>query len=261
VTNNHVVEDAGEVELVLASGERVAARVVATDPLTDLAVVEASRKDLPPAQFANTLPRVGQLALAMGAPLGFEDSVTAGIVSGLHRAIPSGGTTPALVDLVQTDAPISPGNSGGGLFDANGMVIGINVAYLPPESGAVSLGFAISSPTVRDVVDQLIKNGQVEHAFLGIEPRPLTPEIASQLKTQTNQGVVVYNVTPGSAADKAGMESGDIITSFDGKQVRSVEDLYAALRSKKPGDTVGVTVQRGGEEQELEVTLDSRPAQ
>jgi S1-C subfamily serine protease len=260
VTNHHVVEGATNVMVALASGERLSARVQAVDPLTDLAVVTVDRQNLPPLEFADRLPRVGETALAIGNPLGFESSVTAGIISGLHRSIPSGGSTPALVDLLQTDAAISPGNSGGALVDGNGEVIGVNVAYIPPTESAVSLGFAIPAPTAIDVIEQLISTGRVEHAFLGIEPRPLTPDIARQLNISTSEGVLVFNVTPGSAAAKGGVQPGDVITSFNGQKITSVEDLYTALRETKPGQSVKMEVVRGGQKQELTVTLDARPA-
>jgi serine protease DegQ len=260
VTNNHVVEGSTSLQVVLASGETLDASVVATDPLTDLAVVKVDRK-LAPAQFASELPPVGSIVLAIGSPLGFENSVTQGIISGVHRSIPSGGSTPALVDLLQTDAAISPGNSGGALVGVDRKLVGINVAYIPPSSSAVAIGFAIPATTVSDVVPQLIKNGKVEHAFLGIEPRPLTPQIASQLGLSTAQGVLVYDVSSGSAADKAGLKQGDIITNFDGKDIKSVEDLYAALKPKNPGDKVTLTVVRDNKSQDLSVTLDSRPQQ
>jgi S1-C subfamily serine protease len=259
VTNNHVVEGATSIVIALASGERLPASLVATDPMTDLAVVRVQQQGLPPAEFNEEIPVVGELAVAMGNPLGFENSVTAGIVSGLHRSIPSGGSTPALVDLIQTDAPISPGNSGGALIDQNGNVMGINVAYIPPQEGAASLGFAIPSATVVDVVNQLLEDGTVEHAFLGVEPRPVTPEIANQLGLAVEEGVFVFGLTPGAAAERAGLEEGDVIVEFNGDQIASVEDLFAALRQASPGETVSVKVDRGGQEQTLDVTLDDRP--
>jgi S1-C subfamily serine protease len=259
VTNNHVVEGATSIVIVLASGERLPASLVATDPVTDLAVVRVQQQGLPAAEFNEELPVVGELAVAMGNPLGFENSVTAGIISGLHRSIPSGGSTPALVDLIQTDAPISPGNSGGALVDESGSVMGINVAYIPPQEGATSLGFAIPSATVVDVVTQLLEDGTVEHAFLGVEPRPVTPEIASQLGLAVDEGVFVFGLTPGAAAESAGIQEGDIIVDFNGEQITMVEDLFAALRQASPGDTVDVTVNRAGQEQTLQVTLDDRP--
>jgi S1-C subfamily serine protease len=259
VTNAHVADDASSLTVVLVSGEQLPATFKASDPLTDLAVINVDRKNLPPAEFADALPQVGELAVAMGNPLGFENTVTAGIVSGLHRSIPSGGQTPALVDLIQTDAAISPGNSGGALVNGEGKVMGINVAFIPPSEGAVAIGFGIPAPTVTDTVDQLLKNGNVEHAFLGISPRPLTPEIASQLGLSSPNGVLVFQVSPGAAAEQAGVQAGDVITKFNGKDITSVEDLYAALRDNKPGDRVPMTVMRQNKPMDVTITLDSRP--
>ena len=260
VTNQHVVADAQNVSIALASGERLDAEVIATDPLTDLAVLRVQREGLPSAEFDEELPQAGALVLAVGNPLGFESSVSAGIVSGLHRAIPSGGATPALVDLLQTDAAISPGNSGGALVGADGRVVGINVAYLPPsQSGAVSIGFAIPAVTVKDVVEQLLESGVVQHAFLGIQPRPLTPAIAQQLDLNVSNGVLVFGVSSGGAADNAGLQPGDVIVSFGETEIESVEDLFAALREHAPGEEVDVVLVREGDEQTLSVTLDERP--
>jgi S1-C subfamily serine protease len=259
VTNNHVVEGATGIVVVLTSGERLSATLLATDPLTDLAVVRVEKTGLPPASFNEEIPLVGELAIAIGNPLGFESSVTAGIVSGLHRSIPSGGTTPSLVDLIQTDAAISPGNSGGALVDSEGRVMGINVAYIPPQESAVSLGFAIPSATVVDTVEQLLEDGTVEHAFLGIEPRPVTPDIASQLGLPVDEGVFVFSLTPGGGAEQAGLQEGDVIVEFNGQSVATVEDLFSALRGTSPGDTVSIKVNRGGQEQTLQVTMGERP--
>jgi S1-C subfamily serine protease len=260
VTNQHVVEGSQALRVVLVSGERLDARLIAADELTDLAVIQVERSGLPAATFREDLPVIGELAIAIGNPLGFESSVTAGIISGLHRAIPSGGQTPALVDLMQTDAAISPGNSGGALVDSSGDVMGINVAYIPPEASAVSIGFAIPSPTVKTVVEQLIETGRVEHAFLGVAPRPLTPEIASQLGINADEGILIFDVPAGSAAANAGVQPGDVLLEIDGTPVASVEDLYAALREKKPGDQVTLKVLRAGQETTLTATLDSRPS-
>lgn len=260
VTNNHVVEGATSVQVVLTSGERLPATVQAVDPLTDLAVVRVERTDLPPAVFAEELPQVGELAVAMGSPLGFENSVTAGIVSARHRSIPSGGQTPALVDLIQTDAAISPGNSGGALVNKEAKVMGINVAYIPPTSQAVSIGFAIPSPTVRSVVTQLLETGSVSHAYLGVEARELTAQMAQQLGLSASEGVVVFSVDSGSAAEQAGLQPGDVITAVNGMPLQSVEDLFAALRELEPGEEVKLSVDRHGEQLELTATLTDRPA-
>ena len=259
VTNNHVVEDGSLIEVVLANGERVEGTLLASDPRTDIAVLRIKRKNLPAARFTDALPEVGELAIAMGSPLGFENTVTAGIVSGLHRSIPSGGTTPALVDLLQTDAAISPGNSGGALVDASGNVIGINVAYIPPQAGSVSIGFAIPSPTVRRVVEQLIDSGRVEHAFLGVELRDLTPQIAAEFAIPVDEGILVFSVVPDSGASRSGMEPGDVLTAIDGESLRTIEDFLRVLRNRKPADTIVVELVRGQDVRELEATLTDRP--
>lgn len=261
VTNDHVVSGAQEVVVALASGERLPAAVEATDPITDLAVLRVDRQGLPTADFADELPEVGELAVAMGNPLGFENTVTAGIVSGLHRSIPSGGQTPALVDLIQTDAAISPGNSGGALVGADAAVMGINVAYIPPQAQAVAIGFAIPAPTVVDVVTQLLEEGEVSHAFLGIRPAPLSPQLAQQAGLEADEGVAVLTVIEGSGAERAGLEPGDVIVSADGEPLRSVEDLFGILRNRNPGDRLELEIVRGADRQTITVELTGRPEQ
>jgi serine protease DegQ len=261
VTNAHVVAGADAVQVAFVDGERVDAEVRASDPRSDLAVLRVERDDLPVPSFAQELPAVGELAVAMGNPLGFENTVTAGIISGLHRAIPgSAARTPALVDLVQTDAPISPGNSGGALIGRAGEVVGINVAYIPPgETGAVSIGFAIPSPTVVDVVDQLLDTGEVRYPFLGITPQAITPEIAERLDLGTEEGVIVQSVVEGGPADDAGIEPGDVIVSFAGEPVRTVEEFLADLRRFDPGDEVAVEILRDADRRTVDLTLAERP--
>jgi S1-C subfamily serine protease len=261
VTNDHVVSGTKQVEVAFADGRRVGGTVGATDPVTDLAIVRAQRTGLPAATFQRALPRVGDLAIAMGSPLGFENTVTAGIISGLHRQIPgSGQETQSLVDLIQTDAPISPGNSGGALVNANGQVTGISEAFIPPSQGAVSIGFAIPAGTVVDVVGQLLKTGQASHAFIGIQPGDLTPEIASELGVSATSGVVVLSVVANGPADKAGIQPGDVITAVDGQAVSDVEDFLATLRSDHPGQTVTVSFLRGKAKMDAKVVLANRPA-
>lgn len=259
VTNNHVVADATNLEVALASGERLPAKLKARDPLSDLAVITISAHDLPAASFATRLPVVGQLAIAIGSPLGYENSVTAGVISGLHRSIPAGGVEgQALVDLLQTDAAISPGNSGGALVGGNGRVMGINVAYIPPQSGSVSIGFAIPSPTVRDVVGQLISTGKAVHAFLGIQPADLTPALAQRFDLGVKTGALVLSVVSGSAAAKAGLRPGDVITELAGEPIHNVDDLLAVLRKHKPGERVDVTFVRKGKTQTTTAALTDR---
>ena len=260
VTNAHVVEGAERLRVGFADGTQVPAELVASTPLLDLAVLRAEREDLPAATFAEVLPRVGELAIAMGSPLGLEQTVTAGIVSALGRGIPgSAQSTQALVDLIQTDAAISPGNSGGALVDGAGRVIGINVAYLPPGTGAVSLGFAIPSPTVLHAVEELLETGEVDLAYMGVVPAPLTPQIAARFGLEDEQGALVVEVPADGPAGEAGMEPGDLVTAVDGEEVRSVEDFLGFIRRSEPGDDVEVEVLRDGDERTVEVTLAGRP--
>jgi S1-C subfamily serine protease len=259
VTNHHVIADAQAVEVALATGRRVPATVQASDARTDLAILSLKGVDLPPAQFAKNLPPVGSLAVAIGNPLGFESSVTAGVVSGVDRSIPSGGQTPSLVGLVQTDAAISPGNSGGALVGPQGKVIGINVAYIPPQARAVSIGFAIPAPVVTDIVGQLIENGHAVHPFLGTQLRPLSPQAAAQLGLGVDAGVIVLGVENGGPAADAGLRPGDVIVGMGGKPVRAVEDVLAALRGRDPGQRLKVTYVRDGDRHSTTVKLGARP--
>ena len=260
ITNNHVVADGREVSVALASGERIPAKLVARDPRTDLAVLDVER-DLPPAPFADELPRIGSLAIAIGNPLGFEGSVTAGIVSGVDRAIPSGGTTPELVNLIQTDAAISPGNSGGALVGADGKVVGINVAYIPPAASAVAIGFAIPAPTAIDVARQLVRHGEVSHAYLGAQLRPLTAQTAQALGLDATGGTIVEVVALDGPADDAGLRPGDIITKVGGRPLEQIEDVFSALGRARPGERLELEVLRppDGERRSITVELGRHP--
>ena len=256
ITNEHVISGVDEVVVAFADGSRAAGEVLASDPLSDLAVIQTERTGLPAAEFATEIPPVGSLAIALGNPLGFENSVTAGIVSGAHRAVPGAAqNAPALVDLIQTDAAISPGNSGGALVGADGRVIGVNVAYIPPAARAVSIGFAIPAPTVVDVVGQLLEDGTAEHAFLGVQPAPITPEIAQQFGIEQTAGALVVDVVPDSPAEAADIEPGDVIVGVGDTPVETVEDLLGALRQLDVGTETVVRLVREGEEIEAEVTL------
>lgn len=255
VTNNHVVEGVEQVQVVLADGSRVDGQVVAGDAVTDLAVIRAER-DLPPATFQTELPRPGEFALAIGAPLGFENSATAGIVSGLSRHIPgSTQQTRSLVDLIQTDAPISPGNSGGALVNAGGEVVGINVAYIPPEARAVSIGFAIPAATVVDVADELLADGEATHPYLGVRAGRLTPQVREALGIEADRGVAILDVVDGGPAADAGIRPSDVVTHVAGQQVGSLGDFLGALRRLEPGQTVQLQLLRDGESVQVSVTL------
>lgn len=261
VTNEHVVRGNNQVQIAFADGQRVPGTVTATDAVTDVALVQSSRRNLPPARFQTKLPQVGSLAVVLGSPLGFENTVTAGVISGLHREIPgSAQQGQSLVDLLQTDAPISPGNSGGAVANAAGEVVGISEAYIPPQAGAVALGFAIPAATAVDVAEQLQRNGRVEHAFAGLVPASITPEIAARLGLPSTDGVIVAQVSPNGPAAKAGITSGDVITAVDGKPTRTPEEFLAALRARRPGDTMTVTVRQPGRgDRDVRLTLADRP--
>jgi serine protease Do len=265
ITNNHVVQGATGVDVAFADGTTETARVVGTDPDTEIAVLRVGRDGLPAATFSEDTPIVGQLAVAIGSPSGFESTVTSGIVSGVGREFPpeltgGGPVAKALVDLIQTDAAISPGNSGGALADRDGRIIGINVAYLPPgQTGAENLGFAIPSDTAVSVADQLIETGEVTTAYLGVTTTDLSPEDASRFELPVDAGALVEQVVPGSAADRAGVRSGDIITALGGAKVESYGDLLGALRDYEPGETVTLTVFRDTAETNLQVTLGENP--
>jgi serine protease Do len=271
ITNNHVVEGAEQVNVALADGSTIQGEVIGGDTRTDIAVVRTERGDLPAASFqTGRAPTVGQLAVAIGSPSGFESTVTAGVISGLNREISpqvagSGQQIPSLVDLIQTDAAISPGNSGGALVNRSAEVVGINVAYLPQtQSGqpVAGLGFAIPADTAISVADQLIETGEVSTAYLGIGLADLSPQDAEQFGVPVNSGAIVTNVEPGSAADAAGIRTEDIITAIDGTQIEDSGDLLAALRDYQSGDTAQVSVvHRNGNEETLNVTLDERPQQ
>jgi len=264
ITNNHVVEGSRDVEVAFADGAIERGEVVGTDPTTDIAVVRVDRDDLPAASFASGDPIVGQMALAAGSPSGFESTVTSGIISGTGREVPAeytgGMQETSLVDLIQTDAAISPGNSGGALADREGRVIGINVAYLPPgETGAENIGFAIPSDTAVSVADQLIENGEAVHPYLGVYLSDLTPETASKFGSPVDSGALVEKVEPGGPADSAGVQRGDVVTSVGSEEIRSSGDLISALRNYQPGDAVDLTVLRDGEKSQLRATLAESP--
>lgn len=269
LTNNHVVTDdngdpVGKLEVTFATGEKLTATIVGRDPLTDLAVIKVnSTKQLPIAAFRNDQPTVGEYAVAIGSPLGYENSVTLGIVSGLVRSIEgvTGSEGVALNNLIQTDAPISPGNSGGALANSNGEVIGINVAYLPPaQTGAVNIGFAIPSVVATQVADEIIKTGKATHAYLGVGTQTVTADLQQQFGLTRSTGILVAEVTASGPAAKAGVQQGDIILKIDDKDMVVSSDLLVAIRDKKPGDTVEVTLDRKGTESVVSVTLEERPA-
>jgi serine protease DegQ len=263
VTDAHVVEDqqkkpSKSVRIHFADGSQAPATVVGVDDPTDVAVVKADRGNLPAAKFSTAPLEVGQLTVVIGSPLGLEQTVTAGIVSALHRNMPpSEGSPQGLIDLIQTDAPISPGNSGGAAVNSNSEIIGLSEAYLPPSSGAVSIGFVTPAATVTDVAEQILKSGVATHPVLGIVPTDITQEVANRFGLPTTSGALVIEVAKGGPAANAGLQPGDIITQFDGQKISSVTDLLAAIRKKQPGQQSDVGFQRGQDTKSVKVTLGS----
>lgn len=262
LTNEHVIRGNTSVEVAFADGQRVEGTVKATDPVTDLALVRANRTGLPKPTFQTNLPKVGEGTVVLGSPLGFENTATAGIISGLHRSIPgSASNSLSLVDLIQTDAPISPGNSGGAVINMRGEIIGISEAYLPPSTGAVALGFAIPAATAVEVAEELLADGTAEHAYLGLTPGELTAQIADQLGIGQVTGVLVLSVAEDGPAGRAGIRPGDVLESMEGVQLTAPEKLLAELRGRNPGDTVTFSVKRGDQSQDVKVDLTERPTE
>jgi len=283
ITNAHVVEGATKIQVTLGrsdSSAPVPAEVVGKDPSTDIAVlkVDVPADQLHPLTLGNSGDaRVGNPVVAIGNPFGLDRTVTSGIVSALQRQIkaPNGFT---IDNVIQTDAAINPGNSGGPLIDANGQVIGINSQIESPNGGGnVGIGFAVPINTARDVVQQILQNGTVQHAYLGISGTDLTPEIANALNLSVDQGALVQDVTPGGPAEKAGVKGGtgdatmtvggqrihpggDVITALDGKPVRSMTDVIGDISTLKPGDSVELSLVNGSDERTVTVTLGNRPA-
>jgi len=255
LTNNHVVASASgdKVNVVFADGESASARIVGTDPRTDLAVVKAEGvSGLQPATFGDSDGmRVGDTVLALGSPLGLQGSVTAGIISAVDRTIRAGegsgrvgGTS--ISGLLQTDAPINPGNSGGALVNTRGEVIGINTAIATDgqSSGNIGVGFAIPSNKAKQVAETLQKGQEVSHPYLGVS-----------VTRSTEGGALVSAVTPGSPAEKAGLRQGDVITRFDSQEIADSDALVAAVQAGKVGDQVEITYLRNGTENTATVTL------
>ncbi len=268
ITNNHVVtneytgEAVSDIVVTLTTGEELKATIVGRDPLTDLAVIKVnSDTPLPAATFLTETPRVGEYAVAIGSPLGFSNSVTLGIVSALDRSLDVGSYSGEVVTyfgLIQTDTPISPGNSGGALANANGQVIGIN-AVKSDQSGAEGIGFAIPSSIVTMVADQIISTGKATHAYMGVGTRAVTDDLQQQFGLSRSSGILIASITQNGPAYKAGMQRGDIVIEIDGVSMVESSDLLQAIRDEQPGDQVKVTLDRNGTIMDITVILEERP--
>jgi putative serine protease PepD len=270
LTNNHVVtlegSGTGTVQVRTADGTLYDATVVGTDPASDLGVVKLTNaSNLTPATFADsTKVQVGDLAVAIGAPLGLSNTVTDGIISATGRAVSTGSTQndATVLDAIQTDAAINPGNSGGALVNGAGEVIGINTAIASvassapgqgAQSGNIGVGFAIPSRTANRIAQEIIKTGKASHAVLGVSAR--TAEDSTNPAVGTGAGIV--QVVAGGAAAKAGLLAGDVVTAVGQRPVTSSTELTAAVRSQSPGDTVNITYRRGSTTRTVAVTLGS----
>jgi serine protease Do len=258
VTNNHVVDHAKTVQVKTDAGQTYTAKVIGTDPKTDLALikVEADQK-FPYVEFADNSPRIGDWVVAVGNPFGLSETVTAGIVSAKNRDI--GGNT--LDDYIQIDAPINKGNSGGPAFNSNGKVIGVNTAIYSPSGGSVGIGFDIPASTVKLVVAQLKAHGHVNHAYLGVEVQTVSSGIADSLGLKKAEGAIVAEVKPASPAAKSGLKSGDVITAVNGKTVQDSRDLARTIGMMAPDSTVKLAVLQNGEHKTMSVTLAKLPGE
>jgi serine protease Do len=256
VTNNHVVDHAKSVQVTTDDGSIYTAKVIGTDPKTDLALIKVNGKDdFPYVQFAKQEPRVGDWVIAVGNPFGLGGTVTAGIVSAQGRNI---GSSP-YDDYIQIDAPINKGNSGGPAFDVNGNVIGINTAIYSPSGGSVGIGFDIPATTAKRVIAQLKDHGTVTRGWLGVQIQPVTSGIADSLGLKKAEGALVDNAQDGSPAAKAGVQAGDVITAVNGTTVKNARDLARTIATIQPGSTVKLDLLRDGQTQSVSVTLGSLP--
>ncbi len=263
VTNNHVVEGAARLEVILADGSTLPARLIGVDPFADLAVVQAEGKMPAVASWGNSdALKPGETVIAIGSPLGdFKNTVTVGVISATGRSLETRRGY-QMEDLIQTDAAINQGNSGGPLVNLAGQVIGINTLIVRGGSGAVAegLGFAIPSNTARAVVEQLIERGYVARPYLGIRWQWITPDMAARYDLPVEYGVFLSEVVPGGPADRAGLQRGDILTAIDGQAIDPEHPFINLLFHHAPGDEVTFSLVRGREKLELQVTLGERPS-
>ncbi len=256
VTNNHVVDGAETVEISTDDGKTYSAKVIGTDPRTDLALIKADgRNDFPFAALSETAPRIGDWVLAVGNPFGLGGTVTAGIVSARGRDIGAGPYD----DFLQIDAPVNKGNSGGPTFNVNGQVVGVNTAIFSPSGGSVGIAFAIPATTVRSVVDQLKTNGSVARGWIGVQIQPVTSEIAESLGLKQARGALVAEPAADGPAAKAGIESGDVIVKINNTEIKDARELARTIGTMAPGGKVNVTVIRKGQEKAFALTLGTLP--
>jgi serine protease Do len=257
VTNNHVVENASEVDVQTEDGKNFTAKVIGTDQRTDLALlkIDGHGANFPWVKLAGNPPRVGDWVLAVGNPFGLGGTVTSGIVSARGRDLGAAGPD----DFIQIDAAVNRGNSGGPTFNLAGEVIGVNTAIVSPSGGNVGIAFAIPSETVSHVVTSLKENGKVTRGYLGVNIQPVTPEIAEGLGIKETHGALVSDAQADTPAAKAGIKAGDVVTKVNGEQVKDARDLSRRISALAPGANVKITVLRDGKERDLSVSLAKLP--
>jgi serine protease DegQ len=257
LTNHHVVEAADEIEVALADGKRLLAKVVGNDPDTDLAVLRVNAEDLPAISFGSSdALRVGDVVLAIGNPFGVGQTVTGGIVSALGR---TGLGINTFENFIQTDAAINPGNSGGALVDASGNLIGINTAIFSRSGGSMGIGFAIPVSTAKMVLDQIVKSGSVTRGWIGVEVQEITPPIAESFKLGATRGALIAGVLRGGPADKAGVKPGDVLVEVEGRPVADPATMLNLVAALAPGRPAKVKLKRQDKELEATITVGRRP--
>jgi Do/DeqQ family serine protease len=257
LTNNHVVENADEIEVTLNDSRHASAKVIGTDPDADLAVLKINLDRLPVIVLGNSDNlQVGDQVLAIGNPFGVGQTVTSGIVSALGRNQLGINT---FENFIQTDAAINPGNSGGALVDTNGNLLGINTAIYSRSGGSMGIGFAIPVSTAKLVLEGIVKDGQVTRGWIGVEPNELTPELAQTFGVQAQQGVIITGVLQNGPAAKAGMKPGDIVTAVSGKSIHNVAELLSQVAALKPGTEAPFEIQRANGSTKLLVSPGLRP--
>ncbi|WP_176327181.1 Do family serine endopeptidase [Burkholderia vietnamiensis] len=257
LTNQHVVDGADQIEVALADGRTATAKVIGSDPETDLAVLKINMTDLPTITLGRSdRSRVGDVVLAIGNPFGVGQTVTMGIISALGRNHLGINT---FENFIQTDAPINPGNSGGALVDVNGNLLGINTAIYSRSGGSLGIGFAIPVSTARTVLESIITTGSVTRGWIGVEPQDVTPEIAESFGLQQKSGAIVAGVLQGGPADKAGIKPGDILVSVNGDDITDTTKLLNTVAQIKPGTATKVHVVRKGKEFDVNVVIGKRP--
>ena len=252
LTNNHVIEGADEIEVILLDGRKAKAKVIGTDPETDLAILKVELDKLPVIVLGNSdLLQIGEPVLAIGNPFGVGQTVTGGIVSALGRNKLGINT---FENFIQTDAAINPGNSGGALVDTTGALMGINTAIYSRSGGSMGIGFAIPVSTARQVLESIVKDGQVTRGWIGVEPQELNAELMETFNVKTKEGVIITGVLQNGPAGQAGIKPGDVITAVNGKAIGNVTELLGAVAALKPGVAAPLSVQRAGKTSDVSVT-------